>query len=96
MTISASVIPGHEYLAFLTDATYWPQSAGASVYAEDVVLQVDGRRFEQLELTPDTIGEHSEVVILDGQVFESMELLHTLQAYFDSWREVSVESPGPR
>lgn len=96
MTISSSAIPGHEYLAFLSDPVYWPQAADASIYAEEVILQVDGQRSEQLDLTPDTIGEHSEVIILGGQVFEGMEPLHTLQAHFDSWREASIESPAPR
>jgi len=96
MTISTNAIPGHEYLAFLSDSDFWPQSADASVYAEEVILQVDGQRLEQLELTPETIGEHSEVFILCGQVFDGMEPLHTLQAHFDSWREASVEQPAPR
>lgn len=96
MTTPTSAIPGHEYLASLSDSAYWPQSADASVYAEEVVLQVDGQRFEQLELTPDTIGEHSEVIILGGHMFEGMEPLHTLQAHFDSWREATLESPAPR
>ena len=93
MTIFTNPIPGHEYLAFLSNPAYWPQSAEASVYAEEVVLQVDGHAYEQLELSPDTISEHSEVVILGGQVFEGMEPLHTLRAHFDSWREANAETP---
>lgn len=96
MTMTSSAIQGREYLTFLSDPTYWPQSAEAGVYAEEVVLLVDGQRHEQADLTPDTISEHSEVVILGGHVFGAMEPLHTLQDHFDSWREANVEQLAPR
>ena len=96
MNTPTSAIPGREYLAFLSDLAYWPQSADGTVYAEEVVLQVDGQQYDQTELTPETIGEHSEVVILGGHVFEAMAPLHTLQEHFDSWREANAEQPAPR
>ena len=96
MNNPSSAIPGHQYLSFLSEPAYWPQAGDESVYAEEVVLQVDGQQYEQLELTPETIGEHSQVVIAAGHVFEGMAPLHTLQEHFDSWREANVEQPAPR
>jgi hypothetical protein len=96
MTISTEVIPGHEYLAFLADAEYWPQGDQENIYAEGVVLLVDGQRFDQGELTPSTIAAESEVVIIAGDVFQFMTPLHSLEQHFDSWREASAELPAPR
>ena len=96
MTMPTTAIPGNEYLAFLSDPEYWPQGADGAVYAEEVVLQIDGQTYQQDELTPDAIGEDSEVVIVGGHVFESMQPLHSLQEHFDSWREANADRPAPR
>lgn len=96
MNTPISAIPGHEYLAFLSDPAYWPQGGDGSVYAEEVVLQIDGQSYEQDELTPDAVTESSEVVIIGGHVFEATQPLHTLQEHFDSWREANVDHPVAR
>jgi hypothetical protein len=99
MTTSTAAIPGHEYLEFLTDPEYWVpgcQGSEGSVYAEGVVLLVDGQRFEQDELTPTTIAPESEVVIVAGDVFQFMLPLHSLSAHFDSWLETNAEHQAPR
>jgi len=96
MNTHTSAIPGHEYLAFLADPAYWAQGGDGSVYAEEVVLQIDGQSYQQDELTPDAVTESSEVVIIGGHVFEAMRPLHTLQEHFDSWREANAEQPAPR
>lgn len=92
----SSSIPGHEYLAFLSDPAYWPHGGDESVYAEEVVLQIDGQSYEQDELTPDAITENSEVIIVGDHVFEAMQPLHSLQDHFDSWREANTDHPVPR
>lgn len=94
--MSNEAIQGHEYLAFLADPDYWPLGEQENVYAEGVVLLVDGQRFEQDELTPTTIEQDSEVVIVQGDVFEFMTLLHSLEDHFDSWRDANAEQPAPR
>lgn len=99
MTTSTVEIPGHEYLEFLTDPEYWAQGGEYSdenVYAEGVVLLVDGHRFEQDELTPTTIAPESQVVIVAGEIFQFMTPLHSLAEHFDSWREAKAEQPAPR
>jgi hypothetical protein len=94
--MSQTSIPGHEYLAFLSDPEYWNQTEQQEIYAEGVVLLVDGHRFEQNELTPTTISADSEVVIVAGDVFQFMTPLHSLEQHFDSWREANVPQPAPR
>jgi hypothetical protein len=98
MAMTNETFPGHEYLAFLGDPGYWTQGGPDSqtnVYAEDVVLLVDGRRVEQDELTPDSIASESQVVIVAGDVFQFMTPLHSLQEHFDSWREAAVDQSAP-
>lgn len=96
MNMPNSAIPGSQYLAFLSDPAYRSQSGEETVYADDVVLQVNGQCYEQAELMPETIGEDSEVIIIAGHVFQFMTPLHTLQAHFYSWREANYDHPAPR
>jgi len=91
-----AAISGHEYLAFLADPQYWGDTDEGHIYAEGVVLFVDGQRVEQSELTPDTIELESDVVIAGGDVFQFMTRLHSLEEHFESWREGHTPQPAPR
>lgn len=99
ITESTDIILGSDYLAFLSDASFWPTADHENVYAEDVVLVVDGKRYEQHDLMPDTITMNSSVAIVKGDVFEFMTPLHSLRQHFESWRETYftvMEKPSPK
>lgn len=93
MTQTTSPIAGADYLAFLSDPQYWPQSEDEATYAQDVVLEVDGVRFDQDELTPETITEDCSVAIISGDVFDGFDRLHTLREHYESWKAGKVKLP---
>lgn len=93
MTQNTSPIAGADYLAFLADPQYWPQSADEPIYGQDVILEVDGARFDQSDLTPDTITEGCSITIISGEVFDGFDRLHTLREHYDSWKGGKVKLP---
>lgn len=78
-------IPTPVYLAFIMDQTFWPWNDRRKVHAADVVIEVDGTRFEQSELEPATFKNTEEVFIVEGEVFENFARLHSLRDHFESW-----------
>jgi hypothetical protein len=91
-----SPIAGADYLTFLADQQYWPQSEDEATYAQDVVLEVDGVRINQDELTPDTITEDCSITIISGEVFDGFDRLHTLREHYESWKAGKVKLPQTR
>jgi hypothetical protein len=86
-------IPTAVYMVFIKDGTYWPCTDSAMVYATDVVLEVDGKRYQQDELEPATFAGTSEVVIVDGTVFEEWTALHSMHEHFERW--ITGHQPKP-
>jgi hypothetical protein len=78
-------IPTLVYLAFIKDQRYWPWTDDEKVYAQQVVIGVDGRPYQQEELEPGTFEDTSEVTIIEGDVFDGMDRLHSLRDHFESW-----------
>jgi hypothetical protein len=96
MSAQTRAILGSEYLAFLSDHAAWPQEDQAEVHAENVVLLVDGVRYDQSEITPNTITASSRVMIVSGDVFEFMLPISSLQAHYDSWLMANHEASVDR
>jgi hypothetical protein len=86
-------IPTPVYLAFIMDATYWPNDDVQMVYAVDLVLEVDGKRYEQDDLEPATFRDTSEVVIVEGAVFDDWKPLHSMRQHFENW--ITGHKPAP-
>lgn len=78
-------ISGADYLAFVHDPAFWPNVHQAEVYAQDVVIEVDGKRYEQEDIERSIFTLHSTVTIIAGEVFEFETRLHTLQAHYEAW-----------
>lgn len=85
MNTASTAIAGHVYLAFLADTFFWSQKDQAEITASDVVLKVDGVRYEQNEITPDTIKPESQVTIASGDVFEFFTPIASLKDHFENW-----------
>lgn len=86
-------IPTPVYLAFIKDQRFWPWTDDAKVYAQHVVIEVDGKRYQQEELEPATFDGTSYVSIIEGDVFDDMDRLHSLRDHFESW--ISGHAPAP-
>lgn len=93
MTQNTTPIAGADYLTFLSDPQYWLQSEDEATYVQDVVLEVDGVRFNQDELTPDTITEGCSITIISGEVFDGFDRVHTLREHYESWKGGKVKLP---
>lgn len=78
-------IPTPVYLAFIHDETYWPNDDTQAVYASGLVIEVDGNRYEQHDIEPDTFKDTTSVVIIEGDVFDEMSPLHLVRHHFESW-----------
>lgn len=86
-------IPTPVYLAFIKDQRYWPWTVDEKVYAQHVAIEVDGKSYQQEELEPATFEGTSEVTIVEGEVFDDMDRLHSLRDHFESW--ISGHAPAP-
>lgn len=79
-------IRGSDYLAFVRDATFWPNIHQGETYAEDVVVVINGCVYEQGDIEPETITDQSVVTIVSGQVFSFMTPLHSMLDHFVAWQ----------
>lgn len=86
-------IPTLVYLAFIKDQRYWPWTDVEKIYAQRVVIEVDGKSYQQEDLEPGTFEGTGEVTIIDGDVFDDMDRLHSLREHFESW--ISGHAPAP-
>ena len=78
-------IPTPTYLAFIHDKSFWPSDKDNLIHGVDVVVEVDGRQWEQPELEPSTFAGTKQVKIIEGMVFENWTPLHSLFDHFASW-----------
>lgn len=78
-------IPTPVYLTFIMDQTFWSGTDDQMVYATDLVIEVDGKRYEQDQIEPETFKDANEVVIVDGTVYEESQRLHPVRQHFASW-----------
>lgn len=91
-TPSNQAISGADYLAFVHDPVFWPNIHQGEVYAQEVVIEVDGKRYEQEDIEPSIFNGNSTVAIIAGDVFEFETRLHTLQDHYSAWAEARRES----
>lgn len=80
-----AAILGADYLAFVHDPEFWPNIDQAETYAEGVVIEVDGKVYEQPDIESTTITHNSLVTIIAGDVFQFMTPLHTMQDHYEAW-----------
>lgn len=78
-------IPTPVYLTFIMDQTFWSGTGDQMVYATDLVIEVDGKRYEQDQIDPNTFMDTAEVVIVDGTVYEEWKRLHPVREHFANW-----------
>lgn len=78
-------IPTSVYLTFIMDQTFWSGTGDQMVYAADLVIEVDGKHYEQDQIEPATFEDANEVVIVAGTVYEEFKPLHSVREHFASW-----------
>lgn len=87
-------ISGTDYLAFVHDPAFWPNIHQGEVYAQEVVIEVDGECYEQEDIEPSIFTPNSTVTIIAGEVFEFETRLHTLQEHYAAWSESRSAAHG--